>query len=54
MVHPDLERTAQAATVLTKAVRRVAERLGIPGRQVRSQLHRAIKKIREMLQRKNV
>ena len=29
MVHPHLETTAQAATVLTKAVRRVAEGLGI-------------------------
>ena len=32
----------------------IAERLGIAGKQVRSQLHRAIKKIREMLQRKKL
>lgn len=32
----------------------IAERLGIAGKQVRSQLHRAIKRIREMLQRKKL
>lgn len=32
----------------------IAERLGIPGRQVRSQLHRAINKIRAVLQGKKL
>ena len=32
----------------------IAERLGIAGKQVRSQLHRAVKKIREVLSRKNL
>ncbi len=32
----------------------IAERLGIAAKQVRSQLHRAIKKIREVLSRKNL
>jgi DNA-binding XRE family transcriptional regulator len=34
LVRPHLETTAQAATVLTKAVRRVAERLGIPQKEL--------------------